>query len=539
MSWHRIFSASVLVLAAEAATAQVPSIGQTVCVYNCGGSRPAGNAPSRPQSAPRAPAALPPADQIFNQANAYSRAGRWDEAEQLYRQALALNPRHGPAHYGLAYVLAKQGDGEGALLEVRAALKAGLHGDIKRTAENWMAELKNWEVEEEAIARANAHPVAQPAANPQPAAAVAAGPSPAELRWQRHQQAAQQNDLGMACINKDDWACGARYFQAALALDPGDPVITKNLWMANDILRREAEAAQLDKQRAAAGADLLQSMHAIAAKMDSNVDFDGHGNAPASSTLDFMTSVPPEGVSTTAGAAKPGCGPVTDSSVVNLCDAITDVVDPNRVKGQTAAAAKPPLDFLREAPNSPPADTALPVQWPLSTVSAFAFSDQVEIDKAREVDDALQAEAEVQARIREAQQKGDQQTVISLLQQSMTLEQITKEKSQQLTSLAEVRIGAGMSILLQDPTYASAWKGIVARIRQEEVASFAKADAELQPLQQKRNDAWVQGNADEAQKLDNEFALRRRQAQVNVLKQSIDKLDAEAQSLMQLSTLAH
>lgn len=78
----------------------------------------------------------------------------------------------------------------------------------------------------------------------------------------------------------------------------------------------------------------------------------------------------------------------------------------------------------------------------------------------------------------------------------------------------------------------------MARIRQEEMASFAKADAELKPLQQKRNDAWVQGNADGAQRLNDEFALRRRQAQVSVLKQSIDKLDAEAQNLMQLSVAA-
>lgn len=51
---------------------------------------------------------------LQNMAIAYSRTGRMDEAIRCYRRALDLKPTLSGAHYGLAFLLLKRGDREGA-----------------------------------------------------------------------------------------------------------------------------------------------------------------------------------------------------------------------------------------------------------------------------------------------------------------------------------------------------------------------------------------------------------------------------------------
>lgn len=51
---------------------------------------------------------------LQNMAIAYSRTGRLDEAVRAYRRALELEPSLSGAHYGLAFLLLKKSDREGA-----------------------------------------------------------------------------------------------------------------------------------------------------------------------------------------------------------------------------------------------------------------------------------------------------------------------------------------------------------------------------------------------------------------------------------------
>ena len=51
---------------------------------------------------------------LQNMAIAFSKTGRLDEAVRCYRRALDLEPRLSGAHYGLAFLLLKRGDMQGA-----------------------------------------------------------------------------------------------------------------------------------------------------------------------------------------------------------------------------------------------------------------------------------------------------------------------------------------------------------------------------------------------------------------------------------------
>jgi tetratricopeptide (TPR) repeat protein len=51
---------------------------------------------------------------LQNMAIAFSKTGRLDEAVRCYRRALDLEPRLSGAHYGLGFLLLKQGDAKGA-----------------------------------------------------------------------------------------------------------------------------------------------------------------------------------------------------------------------------------------------------------------------------------------------------------------------------------------------------------------------------------------------------------------------------------------
>jgi len=64
-----------------------------------------------------------PADAILRQAAAHYQAGRLAEAEQLYRQVLALDPRQAELHAGLASILFQQGKTGEAIAAFRRALE--------------------------------------------------------------------------------------------------------------------------------------------------------------------------------------------------------------------------------------------------------------------------------------------------------------------------------------------------------------------------------------------------------------------------------
>ena len=64
-----------------------------------------------------------PADAILRQAAAHCQAGRLAEAEQLYRQVLALDPRRPDVHTGLASILFQQGKTGQAIAAFRCALE--------------------------------------------------------------------------------------------------------------------------------------------------------------------------------------------------------------------------------------------------------------------------------------------------------------------------------------------------------------------------------------------------------------------------------
>ncbi|HYV96199.1 MAG TPA: tetratricopeptide repeat protein [Gemmatimonadaceae bacterium] len=59
---------------------------------------------------------------LQNMAIAYSKTGRLDDAIRSYRRALELKPELAGAHYGLAFLLIKRGDLEGAEQHLSAFL---------------------------------------------------------------------------------------------------------------------------------------------------------------------------------------------------------------------------------------------------------------------------------------------------------------------------------------------------------------------------------------------------------------------------------
>jgi tetratricopeptide (TPR) repeat protein len=59
---------------------------------------------------------------LQNMAIAYSKTGRLDDAIRSYRRALDLDPHLSGAHYGLAFLLLKRGDTEGATRHLTAFL---------------------------------------------------------------------------------------------------------------------------------------------------------------------------------------------------------------------------------------------------------------------------------------------------------------------------------------------------------------------------------------------------------------------------------
>jgi tetratricopeptide (TPR) repeat protein len=60
---------------------------------------------------------------LQNMAIAFSKTGRHDEAVRCYRKALDLEPKLSGAHYGLAFLLLKKGDADGAIQHLEAFLR--------------------------------------------------------------------------------------------------------------------------------------------------------------------------------------------------------------------------------------------------------------------------------------------------------------------------------------------------------------------------------------------------------------------------------
>lgn len=73
---------------------------------------------------------------LQNMAIAYSRLGRLEDAIRSYRRALTFDPQLSGAHYGLAFLLLKKGDDEGAKQHLTTFLQHPPAGD---ESERWIA----------------------------------------------------------------------------------------------------------------------------------------------------------------------------------------------------------------------------------------------------------------------------------------------------------------------------------------------------------------------------------------------------------------
>ena len=72
---------------------------------------------------------------LQNMAIAYSRTGQLEEAIRCYRRALEVQPTLSGAHYGLAYLLLKRGDADGAAEHLDAFLATP---PASEEAERWV-----------------------------------------------------------------------------------------------------------------------------------------------------------------------------------------------------------------------------------------------------------------------------------------------------------------------------------------------------------------------------------------------------------------
>lgn len=72
---------------------------------------------------------------LQNMAIAFSKTGRVEDAVRCYRRALEIDPASSGAHYGLAFLLLKRGDREGAEYHLDAFLS---HPPSSPEAERWV-----------------------------------------------------------------------------------------------------------------------------------------------------------------------------------------------------------------------------------------------------------------------------------------------------------------------------------------------------------------------------------------------------------------
>jgi tetratricopeptide (TPR) repeat protein len=139
----------LLLLAAVAARAQAPDVGPVQCSTgggawgSCGSSSSGGGGGvvGRSSTPPPPPS---PAEQAFSHGVDLERDGDYAEAEQAFRLAVELDPKYGAAHHGIAYTLDKQGDYEGALMELELALQYGVKRSERKADEAWLRQLRDW-----------------------------------------------------------------------------------------------------------------------------------------------------------------------------------------------------------------------------------------------------------------------------------------------------------------------------------------------------------------------------------------------------------
>lgn len=102
---------------------------------------------------------------LQNMAIAFTKTARLDEAIRHYRRALELDDTLAGAHYGLAFLLLKRGDPDGAAQHLRAFLAQPPHGpDAQRWVEHATQALQEFGA---------APPAAAPPAPPPPLSAEA------------------------------------------------------------------------------------------------------------------------------------------------------------------------------------------------------------------------------------------------------------------------------------------------------------------------------------------------------------------------------
>ena len=89
---------------------------------------------------------------LQNMAIAYSKTGQLEEAVRCYRKALELKPSLSGAHYGLAYLLLKRRDRDGAIEHLEAFLAAP---PASAEAERWVRHAR------ETLEQLRAAPVAE------------------------------------------------------------------------------------------------------------------------------------------------------------------------------------------------------------------------------------------------------------------------------------------------------------------------------------------------------------------------------------------
>jgi len=236
----------------------------------------------------------------------------------------------------------------------------------------------------------------------------------------------------------------------------------------------------------------------------------------------------------------PGCGPNTDPSVVNLCNAGTDVVDPNRVKGVGPASAEQPLEFMRDAPNANPGSAKPPGSSAVERASAFAYATPEEKQLGEEIDQVLATADSILDETVKALSKGDTARADQLNQALSDALPTIQKAVERHVEMKEDRLQQGMKFLLEDPDYAASWKNVVAQVHTLEMADFARQNAELAPEQQGILAVLRKsGGSPEVNKQQQELDDKLRAEQVSTLRRSTKMLDASAQDLLLMAASAH
>jgi hypothetical protein len=372
------------------------------------------------------------------------------------------------------------------------------------------------------------------------------GLSPAELELQRKRIFGfEQNELGVAAYNKGDWEAAVRYFKNALENRPNDPVIAENLRWAVLNLRVAQEQARIRQEQsrrqvreAVSARELRESIDRVARTLGQATDtsdFDGRrGGTAASTGLEFAR---PGTSGRRVAGKKPGaddCGPVTDSSVVDLCRAKGKIVDPRRVKGRAAAPStpEPGLQFMRARSGKV---TAAPDD--ANAIGPFAQRSRTEQDLAEQIQSRWRRADELLRQAFEAGLAGNQPAERLAARRAGALAKEAATLKARLDAVQDQRLKVGMKVLLAQPRFAAAWKAAVARIRNREVAAFAKANAEEKLARSKVLDQIQRGPADaNAAKEAEEISDRLRAAQVEAMRQATEELRQAALSLLEAAS---